>query len=87
MQRLIAVGGTGTAEVAHGIALMNSYFFPSEYEGGTHLTGVIKEWLQKNTLDLVFISSPNFLEDKEQTGKYRTGKDNLALSLPPGAAT
>lgn len=85
IQRLIAVGGAGTAEVAPGVALMNSYFFPPEYEGGARSTAVIKELLQKeDAFDWVFISPPNFLEDKERTGKYRTGKDNLVIELATG---
>ena len=74
--RLVAVGGAGTAEVAPGVPLMNSYFFPPEYEGGARSTATIKDMLQKeNSLDWVFISPPNFLEDGPRTGKYRIGKE------------
>ena len=85
IQRLIAVGGAGTAEVAPGVPLMNSYLFPPEYEGGARSTSVIKDLLQKeDSFDWGFISPPNFLEDGERTGKYRTGKDNLVIELATG---
>lgn len=34
VQRLLAVGGAGTSEIAPGVALMDSYLFPKAYEGG-----------------------------------------------------
>ena len=83
--RLAAVGGAGTAEVAPGVPLMNSYFFPPEYEGGARSTAVIKDLLQaENAFDWVFISPPNFLEDGPRTGKYRIGTDNLVIELSTG---
>ena len=85
IQRLIAVGGAGTAEVAPGVPLMDSYLFPPEYEGGARSTAVIKDLLQKeDSFDWVFISPPNLLENGERTGTYRTGKDNLVIELATG---
>lgn len=85
IKRLIAVGGAGTAEVAPGVALMDSYFFPPEYEGGARSTAVIKNLLQKEySFDWVFISPPNHLENGERTGKYRIGQDNLIIELTTG---
>jgi len=83
--RLVAVGGAGTAEVAPGVPLMNSYFFPPEYEGGARSTAVIKDLLQsEDAFDWVFISPPIFLEEGPRTGSYRTGKDNLIIELSTG---
>ena len=83
--RLAAVGGAGTAEVAPGIQLMDSYFFPPEYEGGARSTAVIKDLLKsEDAFDWVFISPPNILEDGPRTGNYRTGKDNLVIELSSG---
>lgn len=83
--RLVAVGGAGTAEVAPGVPLMNSYFFPPEYEGGARSTAVIKDLLQtEDAFDWVFISPPNFLEEGPRTGKYRIGADNLVIELSTG---
>ncbi len=85
LARLVAVGGAGTAEVAPGVRLMDSYFFPPEYEGGARSTAVIKELLQQeDTVDWVFVSPPNFLEHGARTGAYRTGKDNLIIDLHTG---
>ena len=85
VKRLAAVGGAGTAEIAPGVALMNSYLFPPEYEGGARSTAVIKDLLQQeDALDWVFISPPNFLEDGERTGQYRTGTDNLVIEMTTG---
>lgn len=83
--RLVAVGGAGTAEVAPGVPLMDSYFFPPAYLGGAKSTAVIKDLLMKETtFDWVFISPPNFLEEGERLGKYRIGKDNLIVDLSTG---
>ncbi len=85
IKRLAAVGGAGTAEVAPGVPLMNSYLFPPEYEGGARSTAVIKDLLQaEKDFDWVFVSPPNFLEKGPRTGKYRTGKDNLVIDLASG---
>lgn len=83
--RLVAVGGAGTAEIAPGVALMDSYLFPPQYEGGARSTAVIKELLaQEPSLDWVFVSPPNFLEEGPRTGRYRTGRDNLIIDLETG---
>lgn len=83
--RLAAVGGAGTAEIAPGVPLMASYLFPPQYEGGARSTAVIKELLLMETeFDWVFVSPPNFLEEGERTGKYRTGQDNLIIELETG---
>lgn len=85
VERLVAVGGAGTAEVAPGVPLMNSYFFPPEYEGGARSTAIIKDLLQaEKSIDWVFVSPPNILEAGPRTGKYRTGKDNLVIELASG---
>lgn len=85
--RLLAVGGAGTSEVAPGVALMDSYFFPPEYEGGAKSTAVIKDQLlREKDLDWVFICPPNFLVEGPRTGKYRTGKDNLIVDLSNGSS-
>lgn len=85
IERLVAVGGAGTAEVAPGVPLINSYFFPPEYEGGARSTATIKDLLQaEKNIDWVFISPPNILEAGVRTGKYRTGKDNLVIELASG---
>lgn len=85
IKRLVAVGGAGTAEVAPGVKLMDSYFFPPAYLGGAKSTAVIKELLSKESaIDWVFVSPPNFLEEGERTGKYRTGTDNLIIELETG---
>lgn len=85
--RLVAVGGAGTAEVAPGVPLMESYFFPPQYEGGAKSTAVVKDLLKKEKdFDWVFISPPNFLEEGPRTGNYRTGKDNLIVDLSNGSS-
>lgn len=85
--RLVAVGGAGTAEVAPGVPLMESYFFPPQYEGGAKSTAVVKDLLKReNEFDWVFISPPNFLEEGPRTGKYRTGKDNLIVVMANGSS-
>lgn len=85
--RLVAVGGAGTAEVAPGVPLMRSYFFPPQYEGGAKSTAVIKDLLlREKDIDWVFISPPNFLDEGPRTGKYRTGKDNLIVDLTTGSS-
>lgn len=54
--RLVAVGGAGTAEVAPGVPLMDSYFFPPKYEGGARSTSVVRDLLKReNEFDRVFI--------------------------------
>lgn len=66
---------------------MDCYFFPPQYEAGAGSTAVVKDVLKReNTLDWVFISPPNFLEDGPRTGKNRTGKDNLIVDLSNGSS-
>ena len=85
--RLVAFGGAGTAEVAPGVPLMESYFFPPQYEGGARSTAVVKDLLKReNEFDWVFISPPNLLEEGPRTGKYRTGKDNLIVDMANGSS-
>jgi len=85
VKRVVAVGGAGTAEIARGVVLMDSYLFPPEYEGGARSTAVIKNLLQQEeAFDWVFISPPNFLEDGERSGRYRTGTDNLIIEMSTG---
>lgn len=85
IERLLAVGGAGTSEVAPGVPLLDSYFFPPEYESGARATAVIKDILQNESdLDWAFVSPPNFLEPGTRTGKYRTGADNMIVDMRSG---
>lgn len=85
--RLVAVGGAGTAEVAPGVPLMDSYFIPPQSEGGARSTAVVRELLKReDEFDRVFIPPPNFLEDGPRTGKYRSGMDNRIVDLPSGSS-
>lgn len=85
IKRLVAVGGAGTSEIAPGVLLMNSYFFPPAYEGGAKATAVVKTLLeQESELNWVFICPPNILESGHRTGKYRTGRNNLIIEMETG---
>lgn len=85
IKRIIAIGGAGTSEIAPGVRLMDSYFFPPLFEGGARSTAVVKDLLEKESnLDWVSISPPNFIEEGERTGRYRIGTDNLIVDLAVG---
>lgn len=54
--RLVAVGGAGMTEVTPGVPLMESHFFPPQYEGGAKSTAVVKDLLKReNEFDWVVI--------------------------------
>lgn len=80
VNRILAVGGAGTLEVAPGLRNMDSPDFPKDWGGGARSTAVVKEiLLGQNDVLWTFLSPSHDLFAGERTGKFRLGKDQLLV--------
>lgn len=78
VQRVLAVGGAGSLEVAPGLQLVDTPEFPAEWKQGALAARDLLTRLRGETgLAWSFISPPIALAPGERTGKYRTGGDQL----------
>ncbi|EFH84281.1 NAD(P)-dependent oxidoreductase [Ktedonobacter racemifer] len=81
VQRLIAVGGAGSLEVAPGVQLMDTPEFPSALQGIARAHhDALNLYLGEKDLDWTNISPAALIEPGQRTGKYRTGKDQLVTN-------
>ncbi len=95
VDRLVAVGGAGTLEVAPGQRLVDQPDFPAEWKQGSLKTADFLRDLRGETkLDWTFVCPAAHLEPGERAGKYRVGGDQLMtdsegqsrISIPDYAA-
>lgn len=78
VQRVLAVGGAGSLEVAPGLQLVDTPEFPAEWKQGALAARDLLTRLRSETeLAWSFISPPIALAPGERTGTYRTGDDQL----------
>ena len=78
VQRLLAVGGAGSLEVAPGLQLVDTPEFPAEWKAGALAARDLLTHLRTETaLDWTFVSPPIALAPGERTGQYRVGGDQL----------
>lgn len=79
IERLIAVGGASSLEVAPGVRLFDAPGFPDVYKAeareGIDSLDVYRN--ESGDLDWTFISPAAEIGPGERTGKYRTGGDQL----------
>jgi hypothetical protein len=79
IERLIAVGGASSLEVAPGMRLFDAPGFPEVYKAeareGIESLDVYRN--ESGDLDWTFISPAAEIGPAERTGKYRTGGDRL----------
>jgi hypothetical protein len=79
IERLIAVGGASSLEVAPGVRLFDAPGFPDVYKAEAR-EGIDSLEVYRNEsgdLDWTFISPAAEIGPGERTGKYRTGEDQL----------
>ena len=78
VDRLLAVGGAGTLEIAPGQRLIDQPDFPAEWKAGALRTAVFLDQLHaEQDLDWTFVSPAANLAPGERTGRYRVGGDQL----------
>jgi putative NADH-flavin reductase len=79
VDRVLAVGGASSLEVAPGVRLFDTPGFPEAYKAeareGIDSLDVYRN--ESGDLDWTFISPPAEIGAGERTGKYRTGGDQL----------
>jgi hypothetical protein len=79
VDRVLAVGGASSLEVAPGVRLFDTPGFPEAYKAeareGIDSLDVYRN--ESGNLDWTFISPPAEIGAGERTGKYRTGGDQL----------
>ena len=78
VDRLLAVGGAGTLEVAPGQRLVDQPGFPAEWKDGALKTAAFLDQLRGEAdVDWVFVSPAAMIAPGERTGTYRVGGDQL----------
>jgi putative NADH-flavin reductase len=78
VQRMLAVGGAGSLEVAPGLQLVDTPEFPAEWKQGALAARDLLTRLRGETaLEWSFVSPPIALAPGERTGRYRVGGDQL----------
>jgi uncharacterized protein len=75
--RLIVVGGAGGLNVAPGVALVDSPYFPEPYQpiARAHIKAL--DVLRASTIDWTYLAPAAYFEPGERTGKFRLGQDEL----------
>lgn len=82
VKRLLIVGGAGTLFCAPGLRVVDSGVIPEEIMGGVRPLGnfYLDVLTKENNIDWVFFSpAGTFDAERERTGNYRLGKDNLIV--------
>lgn len=78
VERLVAVGGAGSLEVAPGRRLVDQPDFPVEWkEGALRTADFLQDLRAEPELDWTFVSPAAHLAPGERTGRYRVGGDRL----------
>jgi putative NADH-flavin reductase len=80
VQRLLAVGGAGSLEVAPGQQVIDQPGFPEEWKPGASGTREFLYLLQKEPeLDWTFLSPAQILQPGERTTRFRLGGDQVMV--------
>jgi putative NADH-flavin reductase len=78
VQRLLAVGGAGSLEVAPGLQLVDAPGFPDAYKPvALAHRDALTVYLEEKELDWTNVSPAAEIAPGERTGVYRTGTDQL----------
>jgi uncharacterized protein len=75
--RLIVVGGAGGLNVAPGVALVDSAYFPEPYKPIARAHIKAFNVLRGSSIDWTYLAPAAYFEPGERTGKFRLGKDEL----------
>jgi putative NADH-flavin reductase len=75
--RLIVVGGAGGLNVAPGVMLVDSPYFPEPYQPIARAHVEALNVLRGSTIDWTYLAPAAYFEPGERTGKFRLGKDEL----------
>jgi putative NADH-flavin reductase len=75
--RLIVVGGAGGLNVAPGVRLIDSPYFPESYQPIARAHVEALNVLKASTIDWTYLAPAAYFEPGERTGKFRLGKDEL----------
>lgn len=75
--RLLAIGGSGSLEVAPGLTLIKSGYLPAEWLpiATAHMNAL--NLLRASDINWTSLSPAGFFEPGERTGKFRLGRDEL----------
>ncbi|WP_028401330.1 NAD(P)-dependent oxidoreductase [Ectobacillus panaciterrae] len=80
-QRLLAVGGAGSLEVAPGLQLVDTPDFPEAYKAvALAHRDALAVYLEEKELDWTNLSPAGFIAPGERTGQYRIGTDQLLVN-------
>jgi putative NADH-flavin reductase len=80
VERLLAVGGAGSLEIAPGCQLIDEPDFPEAWKPGALATREFLYVLRKEPLlDWTFLSPASMIQPGERTGKFRLGGDQLLV--------
>lgn len=78
VERLVAVRGAGSLEIAPGRRLVDQPDFPVEWkEGALRTADFLQDLRAEPDLDWTFVSPAAHLAPGERTGRYRVGGDRL----------
>ena len=80
VQRLLAVGGAGSLEVAPGVQLIDSGHLPEEWKPIAVAHREALEILKASDLDWTSLCPAAYFEPGERTGGFRLGTDNLVAN-------
>ena len=75
--RLIVVGGAGGLNVAPGVMLVDSPYFPEPYQPIARAHVEALNVLRASKIDWTYLAPAAYFEPGERTGKFRLGKDEL----------
>ena len=75
--RLVVVGGAGGLEVAPGVMLVDSEYFPEPYQPIARAHVKAMNVLRGSNIDWTYLAPAAYFEPGERTGKFRLGKDEL----------
>lgn len=76
--RVVAVGGTGSLEVAPGVRLLDTPEFPEEYKPeAAQGAEALAVYRGVSDLDWTYVSPGAFIHPGERTGRYQLGGDQF----------
>lgn len=75
--RLVVVGGAGGLQVAPGVMLVDSEYFPEPYQPIARAHVKAMNVLRASSIDWTYLAPAAYFEPGERTGKFRLGKDEL----------
>lgn len=75
--RLLVVGGAGGLQVAPGLMLVDSEYFPEPAQPIARAHIKAMNVLKASSIDWTYLAPAAYFEPGERTGKFRMGKDEL----------